>query len=149
MFGNDSPFGSLTSGGQKCSVGMRWFRIRKAAFLPGFYRKQFEELGSETVRAYVTQPPGFVIDTHTSITPTVGQIRPQMQDWLREQYDRAERRKTWLITMEVAITIFVAAELFSSTICSRVCALHNTVKTTQMRSARTGLASRCPSRGRI
>jgi len=31
--------------------------------------------------------------------------------WLTEQYDRAERRETWSIMMEVAITVFVAAEL--------------------------------------
>ncbi len=41
--------------------------------------------------------------------------------WLTEQYDRAERKETWLITMEVAITIFVAAELILSVL-SFVCA---------------------------
>jgi hypothetical protein len=36
--------------------------------------------------------------------------------WLKEQYDREERKETWLITMEAAITIFVAAELVMSII---------------------------------
>jgi hypothetical protein len=40
--------------------------------------------------------------------------RTHAAEWLTEQYDRAERKETWSITMEVAITVFVAAELFSS-----------------------------------
>jgi len=37
-----------------------------------------------------------------------------MQLWLREQYDRAEKKETWLITMEIAITLFVFFELIVS-----------------------------------
>jgi hypothetical protein len=39
--------------------------------------------------------------------------------WLTEQYDRAERKESWSITMEVAITTFVAAELLISL--ARIC----------------------------
>jgi hypothetical protein len=31
--------------------------------------------------------------------------------WLTEQHDRDERRETWLITMEVSITILVLGEV--------------------------------------
>jgi hypothetical protein len=30
--------------------------------------------------------------------------------WMTEQYDRAERKETWGLFMEIAITIFVAIE---------------------------------------
>jgi hypothetical protein len=40
--------------------------------------------------------------------------RDTAAEWLTEQYDRAERRETWSITMEAAITVFVAFELMFS-----------------------------------
>jgi len=89
---------------------MRWFGIRKANIEKKF-RDHFEEFGVEIVRAYFTQPVGTPIwrDAGESVT-TVQDTRQPMQLWLREQYDRAERKETWLITMEVAITFFVAVE---------------------------------------
>jgi hypothetical protein len=36
--------------------------------------------------------------------------------WLTEQYDRAERKETWSLTMEAAITIFVGIEVLPSII---------------------------------
>jgi len=92
---------------------MRWFRIRKANIKPR-HREHFEELGVEIVRAYFTQPVGVVVWRDDMGTWTVQALREPMQFWLREQYDRTERKETWLITMEIAITILVAAELFMS-----------------------------------
>ena len=92
---------------------MRWFRIRKAEIKPRF-REHFEELGAEIVRAYFTQPIGVVVWEDEGGKWPVSALREPMQFWLREQYDRAERKETWLMTMEIAITILVAAELFMS-----------------------------------
>ena len=93
---------------------MRWFRIRKANIDQNF-RDHFEEFGVEIVRAYFTQPVGTPIwrDAGESVT-TVQDVRQPMQLWLREQYDRAEKKETWLITMEIAITLFVFFELIVS-----------------------------------
>jgi len=38
-------------------------------------------------------------------------MRQQAAEWLTEQYDRAERKETWSLTLEAAITVFVAFEL--------------------------------------
>lgn len=92
---------------------MRWLRIRQAE-LPQQYRDKFEELGSEIVRAYLTQGPGFVVWTQDGSPTTVAMARPYMQCWLREQYDRAERKETWSLAMEVAITVLVLSELVIS-----------------------------------
>jgi hypothetical protein len=92
---------------------VRWFRIRKANISPR-YREHFEELGVEIIRAYFTQPIGVAVWEDDGGRWTVQALREPMQFWLREQYDRAERKESWLVTMEVAITIFVAAELVMS-----------------------------------
>jgi hypothetical protein len=92
---------------------MRWLRIRKAKILPR-YREHFEQLGVEIVRAYFTQPTGIAVWEDDEGKWTVQALREPMQFWLREQYDRAERKETWLITMEAAITILVASELVMS-----------------------------------
>ena len=99
---------------------MRWFRIRRGELLP-HYREHFEEIGVEIIRAYFTQPIGVKVYTDDKGDHTVRELHDPMQLWLREQYDRAERKETWLITMEIAITIFVASELIMSVLefCSR------------------------------
>lgn len=86
---------------------MRWFRVRKADIKPR-YRQHFEELGVEIVRAYFTQPIGVVVWVDGEGKWTVQALREPMQSWLREQYDRTERKETWLVTMEIAITVLVA-----------------------------------------
>ena len=93
---------------------MRWFRVRKADIKQD-YRDHFEELGVEIVRAYFTQPIGTVVYKDPKQGDfTVRNLHEFMQPWLREQYDRSERKETWSMTMEIAITILVAAELFMS-----------------------------------
>jgi hypothetical protein len=94
---------------------MKWWRIKRADIDPSF-RAMFEEQGAETVRSFLAALPGMVFTRHEDTVVTVQQVRLPMQKWLKEQYDRAERRETWLITMEVAITVFVASELILSLI---------------------------------
>lgn len=36
--------------------------------------------------------------------------------WLTEQYDRAERKETWSITMEAAIVVLIVVEIVLSII---------------------------------
>ena len=43
-------------------------------------------------------------------------FRASAAEWLTEQYDRTERHETWSITMEAAITLFVAVELIIAVI---------------------------------
>ena len=92
---------------------MRWVRVRKAN-IDLRHRQHFEELGVEVVRAYFTQPVGVVVYEDEKGKWPVGALREPMQLWLREQYDSTERKDTWLMTMEIAITILVAAELLMS-----------------------------------
>lgn len=93
---------------------MRWFCIRKEN-IPQSFREHFEELGVEIVRAYFTQPIGTNIwrDVGKDAV-TVETARNSMQLWLREQYDLQERRETWNLAMEIAITVLVAVELAMS-----------------------------------
>src|SRR5437870_4013352 len=91
---------------------MRWFRIKKADIEPVF-REWFEQRGAETMRAFVPME-GFTINTGDGSIQYERPIRPHLLLWLKEQYDRAERKETWSLTMEVAITVLVAAELFMS-----------------------------------
>jgi|SRR5271167_569011 len=89
---------------------MKWFGIKKAEIDPDI-RKVFEERGAETIRTILP------LDTVEMSLPSgnllrVYDLRKPMLLWLKEQYDREERKETWLITMECAITLLVAAELF-------------------------------------
>jgi hypothetical protein len=87
---------------------MRWFRIRTADIDP-FFREWFEQRGVDTIRAYITM--SYSITRPDGRLATEREIRPHLLDWLTEQYDRAERKETWSLTMEVAITVLVAVEL--------------------------------------
>lgn len=97
--------------GGKSSV-MRWFRINRAEIDPEL-RELFEERGLDTVRLYVAIPDWTMRKRDGTVVPR-HELRQPMMLWLKEQYDWAEIRETWLITMEIAITVFVAAELFMS-----------------------------------
>jgi hypothetical protein len=91
---------------------MRWLFIRKAN-IPEQERNTFERFGVPVV--------GFALASsfHTAapelhLVYDNPETRNHAADWLTEQYDRAERKESWLITMEVAITLFVALELLLS-----------------------------------
>lgn len=51
---------------------------------------------------------------HEGVLINTGEAKGPLLAWLTEQYDRAERKETWSILMEVAIVVFVAAELIFS-----------------------------------
>ena len=93
---------------------MTWFRIKPAEIDPEF-REMFEERGVDTIRAMV--PLGaFTINKRDGTPATENTLRPPMLKWLKEQYDKAERKGNWSLAMEISITILVAAELCMSII---------------------------------
>ena len=86
---------------------MRWFKIRKAD-IDGRLRERFEQYGTGSMQAILGGVKWFHYDgEEKQIEP----YREQLLKWLTEQYDKDERKQTWSITMEVAITLFVGAEL--------------------------------------
>jgi hypothetical protein len=89
---------------------MRWFRIRKAEIDPEL-RETFERHGVATMQAILATTNYF---HHKGGTLMAQNVLPDLLPWLTEQYDRAERKETWSLTMEFAITVFVAAELLFS-----------------------------------
>jgi hypothetical protein len=91
---------------------MRWFRIREASINPGL-RETFERHGVGTMQSNLAVGHYIVHDGQTIM---IKDVMPDLLSWLTEQYDRAERKETWSLTMEVAITLFVFAELIFSII---------------------------------
>jgi hypothetical protein len=89
---------------------MRWFSIRKAEIDPDL-RETFEQYGIATMQAILATTNYFQHKNQSLMAQNVwGDLLP----WLTEQYDRAERKETWSLTMEVAITVFVGIELLLS-----------------------------------
>ena len=89
---------------------MRWFCIRTAD-IPERDRELFERYGTTIIGAVLagSSPRGIELQS----IPASGKVDTAAK-WLTEQYDRAERRETWLITMEAAITLFVFTEVVLS-----------------------------------
>jgi len=69
-------------------------------------RQTFEQYGVESMQVTLATTNYFL---HNG---KIGDLLP----WLTEQYDRKERKATWSLTMEAAITIFVAFELVLSVV---------------------------------
>ena len=94
---------------------MRWFRIRKAAAIPKSERDIFERLGASAIQLVLFS--GFSGPQTTEIQKALygnAETRNHAEAWLTEQYDCAERKETWSLTMEAAITVLVAVELLFS-----------------------------------
>lgn len=94
---------------------MRWFRIRRAALIPESERDLFERFGASVVSIILCS--GFSGPQTTEPQRALygnRETREHAEAWLTEQYDRAERKETWSLTMEAAITVFVAVELLFS-----------------------------------
>jgi hypothetical protein len=89
---------------------MRWFRVREANIDQGL-RETFEQHGVGTMQSNLAAGHYIV---HKEAVTLIKDIMPDLLLWLTEQYDHAERKETWSITMEVAITLFVFAELIFS-----------------------------------
>ena len=92
---------------------MRWFRIRKAS-VPKEARDLFERCGSSVIGAVLAGGSTPLLGALQKSLYEKSDMRQQALDWLTEQYDRAERKETWSLTMEAAITVFVAVEVVLS-----------------------------------
>jgi len=88
----------------------RWIRIRKAEIDPEL-RETFEQYGVGTMQNLLAREGRF---RHTGSLTNVSTVEDKLLAWLTEQYDRAEKKETWSLTMEAAITIFVAIEVLPS-----------------------------------
>jgi len=89
---------------------MRWFRIREAKIDPDL-RTTLEQYGVTVIQQVLSVASNF---RYKGKTIWVEEVREPVLAWLTERYDREQRKETWSLTMEVAITVLVAAELVMS-----------------------------------
>src|SRR5260370_1191655 len=89
---------------------MRWFQIRKAE-IDAELRGTFEQHGVATMQTLLATTNYF---QHKGNSLMARNVHDDLLPWLTEQYDRAERKETWSLTMEAAITIFVVVEVLLS-----------------------------------
>jgi len=105
---------SPAEAGARMKDNMRWVSIRKAS-IPKDARDIFERFGPAVISIILFS--GFSGPQETEPQKVIygnSGNRKHAEAWLTEQYDLAERRESWLITMEVAITLLVATELVFS-----------------------------------
>ena len=88
---------------------MRWFRLREARIDPAL-RETFEQYGVGSMQTILATAGHFRHQGGSNIVH-VEAVLGHLLPWLTEQYDRVERKETWALTMDAAITLFVAAEL--------------------------------------
>jgi hypothetical protein len=91
---------------------MRWFRVRKAK-ISSEMRDVFEQAGEATVRtllfsAVVNREQ---LPDQLKLLSAAPAERNAALAWLTEKADQAERRETWNLAMEAAITVLVAFSL--------------------------------------
>ena len=91
---------------------MRLLRLPKADIDSGL-RETFEQYGEVTMQVALGAA-NYI--HHKGQAVSVGEIRGPLLKWLTEQYDKADRRESWLLVMEVAITVLVLGELAISII---------------------------------
>ena len=87
---------------------MRWFRIRKAKIAPDL-RQTFEQHGVGTMQSLLAAPDRLFV--YQGQSASANQVRDGLLHWLTEQYDRAERKETWTLTMEAAIIVLIVVEI--------------------------------------
>jgi hypothetical protein len=87
---------------------VRWFRIRSAKIDPAL-RETFEQHGVGTMQTLLAAPDRPFV--HKGERIDANRVRDSLLPWLTEQYDRAERKETWNLTMEAAITLLVGIEV--------------------------------------
>jgi len=90
---------------------MRWF-YHKAQIDPEL-RKTFEQYGVGTMQMLLSTTNYF---QHKGQDIMAQQVRTDLLPWLTEQYNRAETKETWSMTMEFLITVFVLIEILPSLI---------------------------------
>jgi hypothetical protein len=91
---------------------MRWFSVRRAKNLDSDseLRKTFERYGQVGMQIALGDMNHFV---HQGKTVKVqDEMLEPVLSWLTEQYDKTDLKETWLMTMEIAITLLVGGELF-------------------------------------
>ena len=94
---------------------MRWVRIRKANITDVELRKSFERYGTVNMQMLLARGGQFRKGPGRPGSLTnISTVEDSLLDWLTEQYDREQRKETWSLAMEVAIVVFVGAELLSS-----------------------------------
>jgi hypothetical protein len=90
---------------------VRWFSVRPANIDPAL-RETFERYGTVTMQMLLAT--NATTYRHQGNLVTVERYLTSLLPWLTEQYDRAERKETWSVTMEAAITVLVLAEVLLS-----------------------------------
>ncbi len=93
---------------------MRWIRIRKANIDAGL-RETFERYGTVGMQVALATT-NWIWHQRSSLKLNEVSISEPLLSWLTQQHDREERKETWHITMEAAITVFVLVELVVSII---------------------------------
>jgi len=88
---------------------MRWFSIRKAKKIDSELRKTFERYGAVGMQIALSDMNHFI---HQGRTMKADAVLDSVLDWLTEEYDKADLKATWSMTMELFITIFVGFELY-------------------------------------
>jgi hypothetical protein len=86
---------------------MRFFTVRKAK-IDDDLRPTFEQYGVGSMQAILG---GIKYFTFKGVDTQVEKHREPLLKWLTEEYDKADRKQSWSMTMEIAITLFVGAEL--------------------------------------
>ena len=83
------------------------FRLRKASIDPEL-RLTLERLGQGCMQQVLASTNQF---RHNGQDIPVRDRYDEVASWLTEEHDRVERKETWSLAMEMAITVFVALEL--------------------------------------
>lgn len=88
----------------------RLFRIRRAKNVPADVRQTCERFGANVIAHMLAAGlnPRYISLQHIYNAES---NQERALEWLTEQYDRAERKENWSLIMEIAITVFVFAEL--------------------------------------
>jgi hypothetical protein len=103
---------------------MRWFSIRRAK-IDSELRAKVERLGVAVVQQIIashkfhdwSRPSTSGVSSFNWNLDEVlfsKESEEKILEWLTEQYDRAERKETWTITMEAAVLVFVIFEVVLS-----------------------------------
>jgi hypothetical protein len=89
----------------------RWTKVNRAD-IPADLRASFESYGEIVVAQIMGRPYTHAVGT-IGVPPWAGDVvqRQHALAWLREQHNETERQHDANMTMEVAITVFVAIEV--------------------------------------
>jgi membrane carboxypeptidase/penicillin-binding protein len=91
---------------------MRLIKIRRAQ-ISTEDREMYEHFGVSFIQIVLSVTNSFEYKGKF-IQPGNQATQQSMLLWLTEQHDLSERKESWLLLMEIAITVLVAAELFIS-----------------------------------